>query len=178
MENSLAQGDPAESWVQPKKAKLGDAIALVRIPRFGKNYVKPVYEGTTRSILQRGVGHYDKTAMPGEIGNFSMAGHRTTYGKPFSKIAELLPGDKVIIETADTYFVYTITDHQIVKPTDVAVVAPVPNEPGVEPTQALLTMTSCHPQFSSRERYIQHGVLERTYPRAGGLPPDVLKVAS
>lgn len=180
MENTAAgspAGDQTRAWVHPEEIKLGDAFAIVRIPRFGENFARPLYEGTTRSILQRGIGHYAETALPGEIGNFSMAGHRTTYGKPFNKIAELVPGDKVIVETVDTYFVYTITDHEIVVPTAVQVVLPVPNEPDAAPTKALVTMTSCHPEFSSRERYVQHGVLEASYPRAGGLPADVLEVS-
>ena len=180
MEDSTVapSGAPGGAWVQPKEAKLGDAFAIVRIPRFGEDYARPVYEGTARDVLQRGIGHYAETALPGQVGNFSMAGHRTTYGKPFSRIAELRPGDRVIVQTADTYYVYTITGSEIVKPTDVRVILPVPNEPGAKPTQAVMTLTSCHPEFSSRERYIQHGVLEASYPRAGGLPPDVLKVST
>ncbi len=116
--------------------------------------------------------------MPGQVGNFSFAGHRVTYGKPFNRIAELVPGDKVIIETVNTYYVYTIVSSEIVLPTDVRVVLPVPNQPGAKPTQAMLTMTSCHPEFSSRERYVQHAVLDQTLPRAGGLPPEVLAVSN
>lgn len=163
--------------VHPAEVEMGDAYAIVRIPRFGEDYARPLYQGTTREILQRGIGHYKDSVQPGEIGNFSMAGHRTTYGKPFSLIAELVPGDTVIIETHDTYFVYSITDYRIVKPHDVWVVYPVPGEPAAVPTEALLTMTSCHPQFSSRERYVQHGVLRGTFTRAEGLPPDLLKVS-
>lgn len=127
-------------------------------------------------MLQRGVGHYLETAMPGEIGNFAMAGHRTTYGKPFNRIAELRDGDVVLIETKDSYFVYRVTGHQIVPPTQVSVLLPVPDQPGAEPTAATLTMTSCHPEFSARERFIVHAELDATYPRAGGVPPEVLEV--
>lgn len=165
-------------WVQPNAVELGDAFAIVRIPRFGEDYARPIYEGTTRDILKRGVGHYEQSVMPGQVGNFSLAGHRVTYGKPFNRIAELVPGDKVIIETVDTYYVYTIVSSEIVLPTDVRVVLPVPNQPGAKPTQAMLTMTSCHPEFSSRERYVQHAVLDQTLPRAGGLPPEVLAVSN
>ncbi|PFG15664.1 sortase A [Propionicimonas paludicola] len=167
---------PDSSFVQPGKAKLGDAYAIVRIPRFGATYARPLYQGTTRAVLQRGVGHYLETAMPGEIGNFAMAGHRTTYGKPFNRIAELRDGDVVLIETKDSYFVYRVTGHQIVPPTQVSVLLPVPDQPGAEPTAATLTMTSCHPEFSARERFIVHAELDATYPRAGGVPPEVLEV--
>lgn len=168
---------PGEGWVQPKKAKLGDAFAIVRIPRFGANFARPLYEGTTRDVLQRGVGHYVGTALPGEVGNFAMAGHRTTYGKPFNRIAELKQGDAVLVETRDTWFVYRVTGHEIVPPNQVSVLLPVPNEPDAEPTAAVLTMTSCHPEFSARERYVVHAELEQTYPHAKGVPADVLKVA-
>lgn len=166
-----------ETNVHPAEVELGDAYAIVRIPRFGEDFARPLYEGTSREILQRGIGHYPDSVQPGEVGNFSMAGHRTTYGKPFSLIADLVPGDTVIVETSDTYVVYEVTEHRIVKPSDVWVVYPVPGEPNTRPTEALLTMTSCHPQFSSRERYVQHGVLVGTFTRAEGLPPELLKVS-
>ena len=175
----IASLEGADSgWVTPDAVEMGDAFAIVRIPRFGADYARPIYEGTTRDILKRGVGHYEQTVMPGQVGNFSLAGHRVTYGKPFNQIAELVPGDRVIIETADTYYVYSVVASEIVLPTDVRVVLPVPNQPGVVPTTAMLTMTSCHPEFSSRERYVQHAVLEQTLPRAGGLPPEVLAVTT
>jgi sortase A len=169
--------DPAgPQWVQPKGAKLGDAFAIVRIPRFGAKFARPLYEGTTRDILTRGIGHYADTDLPGEVGNFAMAGHRTTYGKPFNQIDKLLEGDVVLVETKDTYFVYRVTGHQIVPPTQVSVLLPVPDEPDQEPTVATLTLTSCHPEFSARERYVVHAALDATYPRAKGVPADVLKV--
>ena len=175
----IASLEGADSgWVTPDAVEMGDAFAIVRIPRFGSDYARPIYEGTTREILKRGVGHYPETVLPGQIGNFSLAGHRVTYGKPFNRVAELVPGDKIIIETVDTYYVYSIVSHEIVLPTDVRVVLPVPNEPGATPTQAMLTMTTCHPEFSSRERYIQHAVLDQTLPRSGGLPPDVWEVSN
>jgi sortase A len=168
--------DPA--WVQPKHVKVGDAFAIVRIPRFGKAFARPLYEGTTRDVLQRGIGHYEDNAMPGEVGNFAMAGHRTTYGKPFNRIAELRPDDVVLVETKDTWYVYRVTSHEIVPPTQTSVVLPVPNKPGVEAKVATLTMTSCHPEFSSRERFVVHGELEAAYPHAQGVPAEVLEVAA
>jgi sortase A len=169
--------DPGSDWVQPKQAKLGDAFAIVRIPRFGEKFARPLYEGTTREVLQRGVGHYVGTALPGELGNFAMAGHRTTYGKPFNRIAELRKGDVVLVETKDTWYVYRVSGHEIVPPSQVSVLLPVPNEPDAEPSEAVLTMTSCHPEFSARERYVVHATLQQQYPHAQGVPADVLEVA-
>lgn len=164
-------------WVQPAHVKLGDAFAIVRIPRFGATFARPLYEGTTREVLQRGVGHYADTAMPGEVGNFAMAGHRTTYGKPFNRIAELKKDDVVLVETKSTWYVYRVTGHEIVAPTQVSVLLPVPNRPDAEPTEAMLTMTSCHPEFSARERYVVHASLDASYPHDQGVPADVLEVS-
>ena len=169
--------DPEADWVQPKQVKLGDAYAIIRIPRFGAKYAKPLYEGTTRDVLMRGIGHYAKTQQVGEVGNFAMAGHRTTYGKPFNQIDKLKDGDVILVETKKTYYVYRVSSHQIVPPTQVSVLLPVPDKPDAEAELATLTMTSCHPEFSSRERFVVHAELDETYPHDPGVPAEVLKVA-
>ncbi len=168
-------GDDGPTTLEP--VEIGKGFAIVRIPRFGAKYAKPLYEGKDRLTLQKGIGHYPETVMPGEIGNFSMAGHRTTYGKPFNKVADLKNGDLVIIETAESYFIYEVYEDLIVLPTQVEVVAPVPSDPGAKPTEALMTMTSCHPMFSSRQRWVTHGRLINTIPHADGLPLELLEVA-
>lgn len=150
------------------------AVALVRIPRFGRDFVAPIYEGTGLPVLSKGVGHYVGTAQPGAIGNFAMAGHRTTYGKPFNRIAELALGDVIVVETKASYFVYRVTGSDIVDPDHSEVVLPVPEKVGMVATKAVLTMTSCHPEFSARQRYIAYGELAATYSRAEGLPATVL----
>jgi sortase A len=157
-----------------KAVPIGDAFALIRIPRFGKNYVKPIYQGTTLPILDKGVGHYDRTQMPGEIGNFAVAGHRVTYGKPFNEIATIRPGDAIVVETANTWYVYRAVRHVIVTPNHVEVVAPVPQHPGQAPTEAWMTMTACHPEFSARERYVEFSKLEQVLPKSKGQIPAAL----
>ena len=166
-----------DARVPPAQVKLGDAFAIVRIPRFGTDFARPLYEGTARDILQRGIGHYRGTAMPGAVGNFAMAGHRTTSGKPFNQIDKLKAGDAVLIETRSTSYLYRVTEWEIVAPTQTSVLLPVPNQPDAKPTAKLLTLTSCHPEFSARQRYIVRGVLAGTYPRAQGVPADVLRVS-
>lgn len=151
----------------------GEAFAVVRIPRFGADYEWPVLEGTSLDLLQAGVGHYVDSAMPGGLGNFALAGHRVTYGRPFNQIAELRVGDPIVVETQDQWFVYRMRESLIVTPDRVDVVAPVPGEPGAEPQERLLTMTSCHPMFSARERYIVQAELESWQPKTDGRP-DVL----
>ena len=106
-----------------------------------------------------------------------MAGHRTTYGKPFNKVAELKAGDLIIVETRESYFVYEVYEDLIVAPTQTEVVAPVPGRLGEQPTEALMTMTSCHPMFSSRQRWVTHSRLIQTIPHDQGLPPELLEVS-
>ena len=65
----------------------GEAIALLRIPAFGSDYEIPILEGTDLADLDRGVGHYSHSVMPGQIGNFAIAGHRVTHGEPFAEAA-------------------------------------------------------------------------------------------
>jgi sortase A len=157
-----------------KAVPLGKAFALIRIPRFGKKYVKPIYQGTELSILDKGVGHYTKTQMPGEIGNFAVAGHRVTYGKPFNEIATIKPGDAIVVETATTWYVYRAVRHVIVTPSHIEVVAPVPEHPGATPTVAWMTMTACNPEYSARERYVEFSKLEQVLPKTSGQIPAAL----
>jgi sortase A len=178
-----------EQWLAPTKGTattpsagrplaqvpVGDAFALIRIPRFGHDYVRPILQGVGLDVLDRGVGHYPGSVLPGQVGNFAVAGHRVTYAKPFNQIAELRPGDAVVVETRATWFVYRVQRHVIVTPDHVEVVAPVPQRPGVRPTAKMMTMTACHPEFSARERYVVFSVLAQEIPKVPGVVPDVLK---
>ena len=157
---------------------LGRAFALVRVPRFGRDYVRPILQGTELSVLDEGVGHYDTSVGPGQVGNFAVAGHRVTYAKPFNRIAELRAGDAVVVETRTTYYVYRVVGHTIVTPDRVDVVAPVPERPGVKPKTAMMTMTACHPEFSARLRYVVYSALSQTIPKTSGRVPDVLAAAA
>ena len=157
-----------------KAVPIGTAFAIIRIPRFGKRFAKPIYQGYSEKILDKGVGHYDKTQMPGQIGNFALAGHRVTYGKPFNLIATIKPGDAIVIETATTWYVYRAVRHVIVTRKDTDVLSPQPEHPGVQPTQAWLTMTACHPEFSAKYRYVEFAQLQQTLPKSAGKVPSAL----
>lgn len=159
-----------------KNVPFGEAFGIVRIPRFGAGYARPVLQGTDHQTLGKGIGHYVGTAMPGEIGNFATAGHRTTYGKPYADIDKLRPGDFIVIETKDNYIVYAVQRHVIVTPDHVDVIAPVPQHPGATPTEAWMTMTACHPKFSAQQRYVVFSKLIRIFTRAGGLPASFMAV--
>lgn len=146
------------------------AFGIVRIPRFGADYARPLVEGTSAKQLAEGLGHYVGTAKPGEIGNFAVAGHRTTYGKPLAEIDRLRNGDRVIVETAAGWTVYAVSSHEIVRPWQGEVIAPVPGQVGAKPTKAMLTFTSCHPKFSAKQRWIVHADLIEKRTRAQGEP--------
>lgn len=165
---------PSEPPV-PSPVQEGESFALVHVPRFGPDYAVPVDEGIgLEEVLNDGVlGHYPGTALPGSVGNFSVAGHRVTYGRPLNLIAELRPGDPIVVETADAWYVYRMREHQIVSPDRVEVVAPVPGDPQAEPSERLMTLTACHPMYSARERYIVHAELDTWLPRDAGPPPEL-----
>lgn len=150
-------------------------FATLAVPRWGPDYVQPVSEGVTRrDVLDvLGIGHYPGTAMPGGIGNFAVAAHRNTYGKPFHRVEELQVGDPLVVQTQEAWYVYRVTSTQIVLPQDVEVIAPVPGEPGVEPTRAMITLTTCHPIFSARERFIVHGELDYWMTTDAGTPAEL-----
>ncbi|MFB9377190.1 class E sortase [Kineococcus gynurae] len=154
----------------------GDAFAILYVPRFGRDYAVPIVEGTATDDLKEGIGHYDGTAMPGEVGNLALAGHRVTYGKPFNLIADLQDGDAVVVATADRWFTYRVRSEEIVSPRQVSVIAPVPDRPGETPTEAWLTMTACHPMHSARQRYVVHALLESVTDRSAGPPASLAAV--
>jgi len=157
-----------------KNVPFGQAFAILRIPRFGADYARPVLEGTDHDTLIKGVGHYQGTAMPGAVGNFAVAGHRTTYGRPFHNIDLLRTGDFIVIETRVSYVVYAVARHVIVTPDHVEVIAPVPQHFGVQPTEAWMTMTACHPKYSASQRYVVFSRLVKVIPRANGLPASFM----
>jgi sortase A len=147
----------------------GDALARLYIPKLNKNWV--VVQGVTQKDIRYAPGHYPTTAMPGQIGNFSVAGHRNR--AIFWDLDQLKVGDPIVVETAQTFYVYTVTQSHVVLPTAVQVVAPVPNKPGAKPTVAMLTLTTCNPKFNNYQRLIVHAQLGRTMQRSEGRPAEI-----
>ena len=163
-------GDPIVGTAPENAVQFANLI----IPRFGADYRRPIAEGIgTEDVLDVGVGHYPGTAMPGAVGNVALAAHRTTYGAPFSNIADLQVGDSIYIETADGWYRYVFRSIEYVPPTGVGVLDAVPQVPNASPTDRLLTMTSCNPKFSAAERFIAYSVFDTWYPRAGGPPAEI-----
>jgi sortase A len=124
----------------------GDALARLEIPRIDVDWI--VVAGVEKGDLKKGPGHYPETPMPGQLGNAAIAGHRTTYGQPFYSIEQLQPGDEIITTTPTGRFVYIVTGQQIVSPDDYQVITTT------DPTMATLTLTSCHPRWTTRERIV------------------------
>lgn len=150
----------------------GEGLAIVHLPTIDQTVA--VHEGVDLDVLNLGVlGHYPGTALPGEVGNFAVAGHRTTYGRPLWDLGEMRPGDPVVVETAAGWSVYRLERHRVVYPSETEVLAPVPDRPGAEPTEAWMVLTACHPKFSAQQRLIGYALLDRTVPRAEGPPPEL-----
>ncbi|HEV7195051.1 MAG TPA: class E sortase [Pedococcus sp.] len=156
---------------------VGQAFAILHIPRLGADYHRVIVEGTDQDQLAQGPGHYLGTAFPGEKGNVSLAGHRVGRGSPFLELDKLRPGDPIVIETRTSWFVYRVlgdaasgnfgTDasgipgQQIVLPTNLSVISPTPDAPAsAAPSGSYLTLTTCHPRFSARQRLVIHAKLE------------------
>ncbi len=147
-------------------ADLGDALALVRIPALGDDFVVPVIEGVRPEDLAQGLGHYPGTALPGQIGNFAVAGHRVTHGEPFRELPELRPGDMVVVETSDAVYTYELSSNPnrlVVQPAETWVLDPIPGKPdGTAPDRARITLTTCAELFHSSDRMIAFGQLVDT----------------
>ena len=170
---------PAPDGAPPITAQPAEAqeFANFYVPRFGADYAVPIAGGTStvRTLNQHGIGHYDDTQMPGEVGNFAVAAHRTTYGAPFNKIADLREGDKLYVQTADGWYTYAYRNSQYVPASQVSVLQPVPDSPDVTAASGdrLLTMTSCHPMFTAQERIIAYAVFEGWQPLSDGPPAEL-----
>jgi sortase A len=119
-------------------------FARIRIPKISLDSV--VFEGVGRETLSMGPGHMPGTALPGQPGNAVISGHRTTHGRPFYELDRLAAGDRIEVETAIGVHVYEVRESFVVLPTDVWVTE---DKPG-----AWLTLTTCNPRFSARERLI------------------------
>jgi sortase A len=164
-------GEPTGGYGQDGKGELtpavipGDAIALLRIPAFGSDYEVPILSGTDLSILDRGVGHYTTTALPGEIGNFAVAGHRVTHGEPFKRMLELEAGDQIVVETRDKIYTYVMDDsprNLTVDDTETWVLDPDPHNPGADAGEPVMTLTTCQDLFHSPDRSVGFAHLAKT----------------
>ena len=124
---------------------VGESFGFLSVPRLGIEHLV-IYEGTDRETLKKGPGHMEVTPLPGQPGNAVLSGHRTTYGRPFFDFDLLVQGDRIEVETAVGVHVYEVRSTTVVLPTDVWVIDPRPG--------GWLTLTTCNPKFSARERLV------------------------
>ncbi|MFF1715832.1 class E sortase [Streptomyces sp. NPDC058268] len=170
-----AQADNAPSETsspkRPPSYEDGKPFAVMYIPRFGFTWNKPVLQGTGTDVLKKGLGHYGDTAQLGQRGNFSVAGHRRTYGDPFKDFPELRPDDPVVLTDGTTWFTYRI-DKKPYKtlPGDIGVIDPVPRKSGYEGPGRYLTLTTCEPEWGHSHRLIVWAHLDATQPVEAGKP--------
>ncbi|MDU0479179.1 class E sortase [Staphylococcus chromogenes] len=208
-----------DSWnneyVNPRKRiapALGEAFARMYVPAFGSDFAFAIVEGTNDDDLLKGPGRYVDSQMPGQPGNFAVAGHRVGKGAPFNDLGNLKACDAVIVETRSSWDIYrvlpidsqgesrraaaaecfrpeqvdalmtgdyaAVQGRHITLPSDYSVVNPIPGLDSTEVApglQGLMTMTTCHPQFSNAERMIVHAMKVRTEPKVPGQQPKEFK---
>jgi sortase A len=147
----------------------GNAIARLYIPRMSKHWV--VVEGVRPADIRYAPGHYPGSAMPGRVGNFAVAGHRTP--AIFWDLDRVRVGDPIVAETAQAWYVYRVASSRVVAPSAVEVVAPVPNRPGTAASKEMLTLTTCNPKWDNYQRLVVHAELARAQPRSAGTPAEL-----
>lgn len=123
---------PGASKTVRSMPRRGAPLGILTIPRLDVSVV--VLHGTDSATLKHGLGHIEHTAMPGEVGNVGLAGHRDTFFRP---LRHVLVGDDVLLETPDERIHYRVTSVNVVEPEAVDVLAPSPD--------ALLTLVTCYP---------------------------------
>jgi len=138
----------------------GNALGRLYLPRLHLHWV--VVEGVALADIRYAPGHYPGTALPGQTGNFAVAGHRVI--GIFWDLDQLRPGDRAIVETRTEWFVYQVSRTEIVSPHAVEVIAPQPDRPGVAPDAAYLTLTTCNPKYNNYQRMAVHAQLESSTP--------------
>jgi len=135
--------EPVEFYPE-ETPETGEASGFIRIGKIGVDEV--IFEGVDRQTLKKGPGHMEGTPLPGQPGNAVLSGHRTTHGRPFFDFDLLEVGDRIEVETAIGIHAYEIREILIVQPTDVWV---TDDRPG-----SWLTLTTCEPKFSARQRMV------------------------
>ena len=144
LDDQIASPELQQAYKE-RKIETGDSLTRIKIPALGLDTV--VVEGITPSALRAGAGHYPQTPLPCEGGNVSIAGHRTTYGRPFGNVDQLKPGDTIELTTPIGGCVYQVArDPFVVAPSEMSVIDPT--------AERSLTLTTCHPKGSAAQRLI------------------------
>lgn len=161
------------------KLQQGQVFGKMFIPRFDKNYERLVGQGTLQKVTlnEIGIGHYIKSQWPGEVGNFAVAAHRTSYGAPFGKIDTLRNGDLIFVQTNTHWFTYKYLQTKIVRPNQIGVISEVPQGLiGAKAGGKYMTLTSCHPKWSNSQRIVVWLELAGQQAITDGEPLELLKL--
>ncbi len=177
---------PKEPWdgTTPVAAKvpMSDDFGVMYIPAFGATFANVVSEGTSRNevlnVSEKGIGHYDKTQMPGEPGNFAVAAHRSgPRTTPFKEVMNLRLGDSIYVQTAEGWYTYSFRSIEYVLPEESDVLMPFPRLQGAPGVDQVLTLTTCHPkEFGADERVIAYAMLDSFQPTSEGPPEALMKI--
>jgi len=178
----VVEEEDGSIWYEPpllEHPEDGMEFARMLVPRFGSDYNVAVAGGTSRpTTLDNGwLGVYDQSVMPGQVGNFSVAGHRTTWGFPLNRIDKLRLDDAIVIESQEGWYTYRFRTLEYVKPDAVDVLLDVPQVPGAVTGERYMTLTACSPLYSLAERIVGYSVFEGFQPRSEGPPESLAPVA-
>ena len=161
------------------KPAAAESFAVLHVPAFGTTYANVVAETTdwwtVLNLDEKGIGHYESTQLPGEPGNFALAGHRSgPLINSFREVMNLRVGDPLFVETADGWYTYRFRSIEYVLPDAVDVLNPFPRLEGTPGEDQILTLTTCHPKWAgSDERAIAYSVFEGFQPRSDGPPAEL-----
>lgn len=145
-----AAGEDDEQAQKPSDEVKGGAVGIMEIPKIDLKVA--IGEGVDTKTLKYAVGHFDGTAMPGEKGNFAVAGHRSyTYNKYFNRLDELQEGDEITIKSKKGEYTYKVYEKKVVEPTEVSVLN--------KTEDATITLVTCTPIRIATHRLIIKGKL-------------------
>lgn len=144
LESRAASAVAVGHWARPFRQ-----IGVLVVPRLKLR--TPIYLGITDDIFDVGVGQWPGTAKPGKPGNIVLGGHRTGAMMPFLNIDKMRKGDKIRVIVGRKTFTYTVTTKRIIKPTDVSITR--------QTATATLTLFTCHPPHSIKQRYVVRATL-------------------
>ena len=164
------------------KPEAAQVFGVLYVPAFGKTYANRMAQTTdwwtVLNLDEKGIGHYENTQMPGEPGNFAVAGHRSgPLINSFREIMNLRVGDPLYVETAQGWYTYRFRNVEYVLPNETDVLNPFPRLDGTPGKDQIMTLTTCHPKLAgSTERAIGYAVFEDYRPLSEGPPPTLAKV--
>ncbi len=142
--HTAPQPEVPAAWKKESAPAVGEPLGRIRIPEIDVDWI--VVEGVSPTELRMGPGHMTGTAVPGQLGNAVISGHRTTYGAPFNRLDLLNAGDRFTVETVAGVQTYEVVSISIVSPRDLWVTD--------QWEGSWLTLTTCNPKGHSTQRLV------------------------